>query len=164
MEIVLLLIAVVAAWFLLPTLVDRLGTSAARVVFKENNARARELSERLLRLEVPGVQPPGLIGAIVTEAGFATEKSWRSGVYIAGWDDEHIVFEYTRKTNLEESPFTAMLVVTANETGDGSIAEYGVAQYSEFSGQALGVNEMEQTETTLRKFIKWKFPETKVTS
>jgi hypothetical protein len=164
MEIVLLLIAVVAAWFLLPKLIDRLGTSAAHVVFKKDNARAQELSERRLRLEVPGVQPRGLIGAIVNEAGFATEKSWRSGVYIAGWDDGHIVFEYTRKTNLEESPFTATLVATPNGTGDGSIAEYGVAQYVEFGGQALGVDEMEQTERTLGKFIKWKFPETKVIS
>lgn len=164
MEIVLLFVAVAAAWFLLPSLVGRLGTSVARVAFKQSNERARELSERLLRLEVPGVQPREIVGAIIAEAGFATEKSWRSGVYISGWDDEHITFEYTRKTNLEESPFTAMLVAATNETGDGSIVEYGVTQYFEFEGQALGVDEMEQTETTLRKFVQWKFPATKVNS
>lgn len=158
------ILVLLAALFVGPWLFGRATTSVARnTVFKKDNERALAISDRLVRIEVPGVSPAELIRAIVGEADFPTEKGLRSAVYIADWDDEHIVFDFGRIAHVGPPPFTAVLVATTNDAGDGLIAEYGVAQLHEFDGQIVGMDQMEQTERTIRQFVTWKFPEAKVT-
>lgn len=162
----LLILALIGAVALVPWLVGKVTVVAARnTVYKGRNQRASELSERVLRFEVPGVLPKQIVDAVIHEAGFPTSKGVRSAVYITGWDDEHVLFEFTNKLNvMNESGFTSVLEVTRDEAGDGSVGEYAVVEVYEFDGRAAGVEEMEQTAETLRKFTKWKFPQTKVLS
>lgn len=159
------IIALLALILFGPSLLNRLAATVFRnTVFKSQNARGRHLTERLVHIDIPGVLPAEFIRAIVGEAGFGTERTWLSSVYISGWDDEQVVFEYTRKTNLEGAPFTAVLVAKANGSGDGCTAEYGLAEVHEIGGEIVGVSEMEETERTIRQFTKWRFPEATVTT
>lgn len=162
----LLIIMLVGAVALVPWLIGKVTASAlGNTVYKGRNQRARELSGRVLRFEVPGVLPKQIVDAVIEEAGFATDKGLKNAVYITGWDDEHVLFEFTNKLNItNESGFTSVLELTRDEAGDGSVGEYAVVEIYEVDGRATGVEEMEQTAETLRKFTKWRFPQTKVLS
>lgn len=157
--IVLLLGLVVAG----PWLIGKIWASTARnTVHKTRNQRAQELAELVVRFEVPDVEPRTVVDAIVDEAGFATKKSVKESVYITDWDDGHVRFELTSKINLAQSGFTAILEVADDEDVGGTAGQYQIVDAYQIDGRAAGVEEMEQIETTIRRFIPWRFPETRI--
>lgn len=159
--VIILLVALV---FLGPWLFGKLWASTTRnTIHKSRNQRAQELYDRRLRFEVPDAPPRAVVEAIVDEAGFRTQKSVKDAVCITAWDHEHIRFEYTNKLNLGEPGFISILEVTgSDDDGVRTRGDYQVAEAYQFDGRAAGVEEMAGTEQTIRSFIQWKFPETRI--